>query len=157
MGGGQQISWGLLIYLSRDSKKKITKIEAYAGMSERMVRYLEIEEALQDEIKDTIEHNNQSYFNRCDLLDKWEITTRLNLPLHMIWASRRDLLVGDMTHLVGMPSSLVEESRGSLECSSIPRPAGSVMLQKIDEENQKNISTQRTSRKAQNVWRIMLY
>ena len=31
--------------------KIFTKIEAYAGMAERQVRYLAIEEALQDEIK----------------------------------------------------------------------------------------------------------
>ena len=37
----------------------VTIIGAYAGMAERLVRYLEIEVALQDEIKDTLEHNNQ--------------------------------------------------------------------------------------------------
>ena len=35
-------------------KNKLTKIEAYAGMAERLVRDLAIEEALQDEIKDTL-------------------------------------------------------------------------------------------------------
>ena len=40
-------------------KKNFTKIEVYAGMAERLVRGLAIEEALQDEIKDTLEHNNQ--------------------------------------------------------------------------------------------------
>ena len=42
-------------------KKTFTKIEAYAGMSEPLVRDLAIEEAFQEEIKDTLEHNNQSY------------------------------------------------------------------------------------------------
>ena len=42
-------------------KKTFTKIEAHAGMAERLVRDLTIEEALRDEIKDTLEHNNQSY------------------------------------------------------------------------------------------------
>ena len=42
-------------------KKTFTKIEAYAGMAERLVRCLAIEEALLDKIKDTLEHNNQSY------------------------------------------------------------------------------------------------
>ena len=37
--------------------------------------------------------------------------TRLNIPLYMIWAGRRDNLVGDMTPLVGMPLSLVGEAR----------------------------------------------
>ena len=46
-------------------KKTFKKIEAYAGMSERMMRDLAIEEALQDELKDTLEHKNQSYFKRC--------------------------------------------------------------------------------------------
>ena len=40
-------------------KKTLTKIEANAGMAERLVRYLEIEEALQEEIKDILERNNQ--------------------------------------------------------------------------------------------------
>ena len=35
-------------------KKNLTKIEANAGMAERLVRYLAIEEALQEEIKDTL-------------------------------------------------------------------------------------------------------
>ena len=40
-------------------KKNFTKIEAHAGMAERLVRYLAIEAALQEEIKDTLEHKNQ--------------------------------------------------------------------------------------------------
>ena len=40
-------------------KKVFTKIDAYEGMTERLVRYLEVEEALQDEIKETLEHKNQ--------------------------------------------------------------------------------------------------
>ena len=47
-----------------------TEIEAYVGMTERLVRDLAIEEALQDEIKDTLEHNNQSYVDWCALPDK---------------------------------------------------------------------------------------
>ena len=46
-------------------KKNFTKIEAYAGMSEPLVRDLVIEEALQEEIKDTLEHNNQSFDEWC--------------------------------------------------------------------------------------------
>ena len=42
-------------------KKIFTKIEAYAGVLERLVRDLAIEEALRDEIKYTLEHKNQSY------------------------------------------------------------------------------------------------
>ena len=42
-------------------RKTIIKIEAYEGMAERLVRDLAIEEALQDQIKDTPEQNNQSY------------------------------------------------------------------------------------------------
>ena len=91
-------------------EKIFTKIEAYAGMAERLVRNLAIEEALQDEIKYTLEHNNQSYFDWCDISDKEKITTRLNLPLHMIWAGRGDHLVGYITPIVGMPSSLVVEA-----------------------------------------------
>ena len=42
-------------------KKTFTKIEVHAGMAKRMVRDVAIEEDLQGEIKDTLEHNNQSY------------------------------------------------------------------------------------------------
>ena len=62
-----------------------------------------------------------------------------------------------MTPLAGMTSSLMKEARGSLEWSSIPRPAGSVMLHKIEEEEKKNMISQRTSREAQKVWRLLIY
>ena len=61
-------------------RKNLTKIEAHAGMEERLVRDLAIEEALQEEIKDTLERNNQSYSEWCDQTDKEKTTTRLNLP-----------------------------------------------------------------------------
>ena len=102
-------------------------------MIDQLVKDLAIEEAFQDEIKYTLEHNNQSYINWCDLSDKEKTTTRLNLPLNMIWAGRRDHLVVDMTPLTDMPSSFVVEARGSLEWFSITRPAGSVILQKREE------------------------
>ena len=130
-GGGQQSSWWFWIYLGRDSEKNC-KIEVYAGMAERLVRDLAIEEALQDAIIDTLKHNNQSYVDWCALSDKEKIRTRWNLPLHMTWAGRRDHLGRDMTPPVDTPSSLVQGARGSSEWSSIPRPAGSLMLQKIE-------------------------
>ena len=43
-------------------------------MAERLVRDLAIEEALQEEIKDTLEHNNQSYGEWCAQIDKGKIT-----------------------------------------------------------------------------------
>ena len=55
-------------------KKNLTKIEARAGMAERLVRDLAIEEALQEEIKDTLEHNNQSYGEWCAQRDKEKTT-----------------------------------------------------------------------------------
>ena len=61
-------------------KKTFPKIEANVGMAERLVRDLEVEEALQEEIKDTLERNNQSYSEWCDQTDKEKTTTRLNLP-----------------------------------------------------------------------------
>ena len=73
----------------------------------------------------------------------------------MIWADRRYHLVGDMNPLAGMPSSLVEESMGSFEWSSIISPVISVMLRKIDEKKQKNVISQRTSRESQKMWRLM--
>ena len=55
----------------------------------------------------------------------------------MIWDGRRDHLVGDMTDLSGMHSSLVVTAMGSLEWSSITRPPLIVMMQKRMEKNQK--------------------
>ena len=63
-------------------EQTFTKIEANEGMAERLVRYLSIEEDLQDEIKDTLELNNQSNGEWCAQTDKEKTTTRLNLPLH---------------------------------------------------------------------------
>ena len=60
-GGNQQSSWGFWIHLGRDLKKTFTKIKVTAGMTKPMVRDLAIEEAPHEDIKDTIEHNNQSY------------------------------------------------------------------------------------------------
>ena len=48
-------------------QKTFTKLEAHAGMYERMVRYLSIEEDLQMEIKTTISHKNQSFGQWCFL------------------------------------------------------------------------------------------
>ena len=82
---------------------------------------------------------------------------KVNLPLNMVWAVKRDHLVGDITPLAGMPSSLVEEARVSLEWSSITGPARSEMLQKIEDNKHKNMSAQRTSRGAPKVWRLLHY
>ena len=56
-------------------EKTFTKIEAYAGMSEPLVRDLTIEEALQEKIKNTLEHNNQSYVEWCAQIDKGKNNT----------------------------------------------------------------------------------
>ena len=71
-GGGvnKKISWGCWIPLAGIWRKTFTKIEAHAGMAERLVRYLAIDEALQTEIKETLEHNNQSYVDLWALSDK---------------------------------------------------------------------------------------
>ena len=50
-------------------EKIFTKIEAHTGMAERLVRDLAIEEALQEEIKYTLEGNNQSYGEWCAQTD----------------------------------------------------------------------------------------
>ena len=57
------------------------KIEAYAGMAEQLVRYLAIEEALHDEIKDTLEHNNHSYVYWCALSDKEKNNNKVKLTV----------------------------------------------------------------------------
>ena len=84
-------------------------------MAERLVRDLAIEEALQEEMKDTLERNNQSYSEWCAQTDKGEKTTRLKLLLHTTWAGRRDHLGGYMTPPVDTPSSSVQGARGSSE------------------------------------------
>ena len=48
-------------------EKTFTKIEIHAGMEERLVKDLAIEEALQNKIKEALEHINQSYVNWCAL------------------------------------------------------------------------------------------
>ena len=55
-------------------KKKFTKNEVHAGMAKRLVRDLAIEGALQEEIKDTLEHNNQSYDEWCAQTDEGKKT-----------------------------------------------------------------------------------
>ena len=51
-------------------KQIFTKIEAYAGMAERLARDLAIEKALQNEIKEKLKHKNHSYVYWCTLPDK---------------------------------------------------------------------------------------
>ena len=48
-------------------------------MAKRMVIDLAIEKAFQDEIKNTIEHNNQSYGDWCDLEDKNKNNNKVKL------------------------------------------------------------------------------
>ena len=73
--GGGGIEWTDLfrkLYLPWQvfEKKNITKIEAHAGIAERMVRDLVIKEAFQKEIIDRLEHNYQSYGEWCAQTDK---------------------------------------------------------------------------------------
>ena len=62
-------------------EKNFTKIEAHTGMAERLVRDLAIEEALQEEIKHTLKHNNQSYGYWCDLSDKDKNNNKVKLTV----------------------------------------------------------------------------
>ena len=75
----------------------------------------------------------------------------------MIWADRRDYLVGDMTPIEGMPSSLVGEERVSLEWYSITKPSVSVILCKREEKNQKNMGAQRTLMEYPKLWRLLQF
>ena len=67
-----------------------TKIEANEGMAERLVRDLAIEEALQEEIKDTLERNNQSYGEWCAQTDKEKNNNKVKLAVtyDMGWQKR---------------------------------------------------------------------
>ena len=71
-------------------KKTFTKIEANAGMAERLVRDLAIEEALQEEIKDTLECKNQSYGECCAQTDKGKNNNKVKLTVayDMGWQKR---------------------------------------------------------------------
>ena len=59
-------------------------------MAERLVRNLAIEEALQEEIKDTIERNNQSYGEWCAHIDKEKNNNKVKLTVtyNMAWKKR---------------------------------------------------------------------
>ena len=50
-------------------------------MSERLARDLAIEENLQDKIKETLEHNNQSYVNWCALADKEKNKNKVKITI----------------------------------------------------------------------------
>ena len=71
-------------------EKNLHKIEAHVGMAQRLVRDLEIQEDLQDEIKHTLEHNNQSYGEWCDLSDKDKNNNKVKLTVKydMGWQKR---------------------------------------------------------------------
>ena len=92
-GGGDRINKVLEnaeSTLERIRKKTFTKVEEYAGTEERLVIYLEIEEAPQDEIKDTLEHNNQSYVDWCDISDKEKNNNKVKITItyDMVWQKR---------------------------------------------------------------------
>ena len=61
-GGGREPKklLGILNLPWQGFEKNFTKIEAYVGMEEHLVRYLVVEEDLHTEIKETPEHNNKS-------------------------------------------------------------------------------------------------
>ena len=73
IGGGGRESTKLLGILNLPcqvfEKKTFTKIKAHAGMAKRLVKDLAIEEALQEEIKEALEHNNHSYGEWCAQTD----------------------------------------------------------------------------------------
>ena len=80
-GGGVKKSLGDSESTLAGIRLKNTFIEAYAGMEERLVRYLAIEEALRDEIKDTLEQKNQSYVDWCALSDKEKNKNKVKLTV----------------------------------------------------------------------------
>ena len=74
-GGGSKNLLGTLYPPWQGFEKKTsTKIEVHAGMPKRMVRDLAIEEALQEEIKETLEHNNKSHDEWCAQTDEGKTT-----------------------------------------------------------------------------------
>ena len=82
---------GVLNLPWKGSKKKtLAKIKAHAGMAERMVRDLAIKEDLWEEIKHTLEHNDQSYFDWCAILEKEKNKNKVKLTVQydMGWQKR---------------------------------------------------------------------
>ena len=65
-------------------KKTFTKIKEYASMAKPMVIDLAVEEALQEEIKDALEHNNQSYDEWCAQTDKEKNNTSFSWPYMLV-------------------------------------------------------------------------
>ena len=65
-------------------KKTFTKIKVTAGMTELMVRDLAIEEAPQEDIKDTLEHNNQSYDEWCAQTEQGKNNTSFSRPYMLV-------------------------------------------------------------------------
>ena len=59
-------------------------------MSERLVRDLAIEVALQDEMKDTLEYKNQSYIDWCALSEKGKNKNKVKITVtyDMVWQKR---------------------------------------------------------------------
>ena len=64
--------------------KTITKIEVHAGMAKRMVRDMAIEEKFQKEIKETPEHNNQSYDEWCAQTDEGKYKRYFSWPYMLV-------------------------------------------------------------------------
>ena len=64
--------------------KTFTKIKVTAGMTEPMVRDLAIEEAPQEDIQDTLEHNNQSYDEWCAQTEQGKNNTSFSWPYMIV-------------------------------------------------------------------------
>ena len=94
IGGGGRESTELLGMLNLPwqvfEKKNFTKIEAHAGMAKRLLRDFAIEEALQEEIKDTLERNNKSYGDGCAQTDNEKNNNKVKLTVtyDMGWHKR---------------------------------------------------------------------
>ena len=100
-------------------------------MLKRLVRDLDIEKALQIEIK--LRYNTKLFCMCNGVLYQMrkEIKTRENSPLHMIWSGIIYHLEVYMTPLAGMPSSLVGYIWLVLVRSSIKKTTTILMLQII--------------------------
>ena len=94
IGGGGRESTKLLGVLNIPwqgfDKTTFTKIEANSGMVARLVRDLAIEEALQEEIKGTLERNKQSYGGWCAQINKEKNNNKVKLTVtyNMGWQNR---------------------------------------------------------------------
>ena len=126
-------------------------------MAERLVRYLAVEEALQEEMKHTLEHNNKSYGDWCAISykDKNKNKVKLTVTYDMGWQKRSSGRIYDSSS--GQAFIIGASSKGITGMVLYSKACRMCDYAENIENKQKNMSTQITPRESQKVWRLLLY